>query len=64
MVQVHGIVGACVLSVPTLGYGTVIRRAALGGPGVYTFEGAGSLTLCVDDVCTTLGVAPCLCRWS
>ena len=46
---------ACVLSVPTLGDGTVIRRAALGGPGVYTFEGAGSLTLCVDDMCATFG---------
>ena len=45
------------LIVPTLGYGALILRYALGGAGVSTLGGAGSPTIHAGDVCTTLGVA-------
>ena len=64
MVQADGMVGASVLCVPTLGDVSVILYATLGGVVVSTIFGAECLTLCVVDVCTTLGGAPDLFRWA
>ena len=63
VVQAYGMLGAGVLGVPTLGYGSLIIRATLGGSGVSTIGGSVSLTLCSGDVCTNLGGVPGLFRW-
>ena len=57
-------VSSCFLVVYTLGDGTVILRATIGGTGVSTLGVSGSLALCVVDVCTTLRGAPVLVRRS
>ena len=62
MVRSDGIVGAGVLNVITLGYGTVILCATLGGAGVSILGGSGLINLCVGDTCTTLVGAPGLVR--
>ena len=60
VVRDDGMVG--VLSVTTLGDSTVILCYTLGGAGVSTLGGAGSLKLCVGALCNTLGCALCLFR--
>ena len=51
-------VGAGVLSVPTLGDGALILRDKIYGAGVSTLGGALPPTICAGDVCTTLGGSP------
>ena len=58
MVREYVMVGAGILSVPTLGDGALILRDNLDGAGVSTLGGAVPPKMCAGDVCTTLGGSP------
>ena len=57
-------VGEGVLCVTNLLEGTLILCAILGGTGLSTLGGAGYPSLCVADVCYTLGGAPNVFGWA
>ena len=57
-------VGEGVLCVPTLLDGTLILFAILDGTGLSTLGGSGYPSLCVVDVCYTLGGAPDFFGWA
>ena len=64
MVWSYGMVGAVVLSLPTLVDGAVIICDALGGVGVFTLGGAGFSSLRAGYFCTSLVGELGLFRWS